>query len=200
MSTQSNNTPEAKPLGIAGGLTRAFIRSPLTPLIILAALAVGLVALVSLPREEEPQISVPLVDIHIQAPGLRAEDAVKLVTEPMETIVKGINEVEHVYSETRDDYSMVTARFLVGTPADTAILRVHDKVRANMDRIPVGIDEPLIVGRGIDDVAIVSLTLSAKPGEADVTANDITRIARELQSIGVQQAVVNALFLVDPIQ
>ncbi|MDQ2095018.1 efflux RND transporter permease subunit [Rhodalgimonas zhirmunskyi] len=172
---------QSKALGIAGGLTRSFIRSPLTPLMILAALAVGIVALLSLPREEEPQISVPLVDIHIQAPGLRAEDAVKLVTEPMETIVQGINEVEHVYSQTSDDYAMVTARFLVGTPADSAILRVHDKVRANMDRIPVGIDEPLIVGRGIDDVAIVALTLSATPGERDVTANDITRIARELQ-------------------
>ncbi len=93
-----------------------------------------------------------MVDIHIQAPGLKAEDAAKLVTEPMESIVQGINGVEHVYSQTSDDYALVMARFLVGTSADTAILRVHDKVRANMDRIPVGINEPLIVGRGIDDV------------------------------------------------
>ncbi|MEZ5675882.1 Multidrug efflux pump subunit AcrB [Thalassovita litoralis] len=176
----SNHSP-AK-LGIAGGLTRAFIKSPLTPLFIIAALAVGIVALISLPREEEPQISVPLVDIHIQAPGLKAPDAVKLVTEPMETIVKGINGVEHVYSQTSDDYAMVTARFIVGTSADAAILRVHDKVRANLDRMPVGIDEPLIVGRGIDDVAIVSLTLSPKPGYGTVTANDLTRIARELRA------------------
>ena len=181
--TDNSSAPAPKPpkLGIAGALTRAFIQSPLTPLMILAAFAVGLVALASLPREEEPQISVPMVDIHIQAPGLRAEDAVKLVTEPMETIVQGINEVEHIYSNSMDDYAMVTARFLVGTPSDTAILRVHDKVRANMDRIPVGIEEPLIVGRGIDDVAIVALTLSGKPGESAVTANDITRIMRELQ-------------------
>jgi multidrug efflux pump subunit AcrB len=168
-------------LGLAGGLTRAFIKSPLTPLFIIAALAVGLVALISLPREEEPQISVPLVDIHLQAPGLKAEDAVKLVTEPMETIVKGINGVEHVYSQTRDDGAMVTARFIVGTSADAAILRVHDKVRANLDRIPVGIPEPLIVGRGIDDVAIVSLTFAPKPGQ-DVSANDLTRIAREVRA------------------
>ena len=98
------------PLGIAGGLTKAFIGSALTPLFILAALAAGLVALISLPREEEPQISVPMVDIHVQAQGLRAEDAVKLVTEPLEVIVKGINGVEHVYSSTRDDAAMVTAR------------------------------------------------------------------------------------------
>ncbi|WP_370322825.1 efflux RND transporter permease subunit [Oricola sp.] len=168
-------------LGIAGQLTRAFIVSPLTPLIIVAALAVGIVALISLPREEEPQISVPMVDIHIQAPGLKAEDAVKLVTEPMETIVKGINGVEHVYSQTSDDYSLVMARFLVGTSSDTAILRVHEKLRANMDRIPVGIAEPLVVGRGIDDVAIVSLTLSPKPG-AQFSANDLTRVARELRT------------------
>ena len=90
-------------LGIAGGLTKRFIASALTPLFILAALAAGVVALVSLPREEEPQISVPLVDIHVQAQGLKAEDAVKLVTEPLEVIVKGINDVEHVYSSTRDD-------------------------------------------------------------------------------------------------
>ncbi len=178
-----SDDPETQPkLGIAGALTRAFITSPLTPLFIIAALAVGIVALISLPREEEPQISVPLVDIHIQAPGLKAPDAVKLVTEPMETIVKGIPGVEHVYSQTVDDYAMVTARFAVGTSADAAILRVHDKVRANLDRIPVGIPEPLIVGRGIDDVAIVSLTLSPKPGHDEVTANDLTRITRELRT------------------
>lgn len=85
-----------QPLGSAGRLTRGFIASPLTPLILLAALAMGLLALGALPREEEPQISVPLVDIHVAAPGLRAEDAVKLVTEPLETIVKGIDQVEHV--------------------------------------------------------------------------------------------------------
>ncbi|MCB2131429.1 MAG: efflux RND transporter permease subunit, partial [Rhodobacteraceae bacterium] len=169
--------------GIAGALTRAFITSPLTPLFLVAAFVFGLVALVSLPREEEPQISVPMVDIILRADGLRAEDAVKLITEPLETIVKGINGVEHVYSQTRDDQVMVTARFLVGTPSDSAILRVHEKLRANMDRIPVGIPEPLIVGRGIDDVAILSLTLTPRPEAAGrVTANDLTRIARELRT------------------
>ncbi|HUG62044.1 MAG TPA: efflux RND transporter permease subunit [Methylomirabilota bacterium] len=170
-------------LGIAGGLTRAFITSPLTPLFLLAAFALGLVALLTLPREEEPQISVPMVDIHVQAAGLKAEDAVKLVTEPLETIIKGIDGVEHVYSQSRDEMVLVTARFVVGTSSDTAVLRVHDKVRANLDRIPVGIREPLIVGRGIDDVAIVALTLTPAPAAADrLTANDLTRVARELRT------------------
>ena len=164
-------------------MTRGFIDSPLTPLFLLAALVFGIVALVSLPREEEPQISVPMVDIHVRADGLKAEDAVKLITEPLETIVKGISGVEHVYSQTSDDQVMVTARFIVGTSSDAAVLRVHDKVRANLDRIPVGVPEPLIVGRGIDDVAILALTLSPLPGLADtISANDLTRIARELRT------------------
>ncbi len=170
-----------QPLGIAGGLTRAFITSPLTPLFLLASFALGLVALATLPREEEPQISVPMVDIRVSASGLAAEDAVKLVTEPLETLVKAINDVEHVYSQTSDDTVVVTARFKVGTSADSAVLRVHDRIRANLTAIPVGIPEPLVVGRGIDDVAILTLTLT--PAEADdgVGAADLSRIARELQ-------------------
>ncbi|WP_135450704.1 efflux RND transporter permease subunit [Tabrizicola caldifontis] len=190
-------TERAKhPLGIAGGLTKAFINSALTPLFILAALAAGIVALVSLPREEEPQISVPLVDIHVQAQGLKAADAVKLVTEPLEVLVKGINDVEHVYSSTRDDGAMVTARFMVGTRSEDAILRVHDKIRANMDTIPVGIPEPLIVGRGIDDVAILTLTLSSETA----TANDLTRIARTLQTEVAKTENVGLTYLVGDAQ
>ncbi|MCA3441276.1 MAG: efflux RND transporter permease subunit [Rhodobacter sp.] len=168
--------------GIAGALTDAFITSPLTPLALVAAILLGIVALVTLPREEEPQISVPMVDIHVRADGLRAEDAVKLVTEPLETIVKSIPAVEHVYSRTQDDGVLVTARFAVGTDSDAAIVRVHEKVRANLDRIPKGIPEPLIVGRGIDDVAIKVLTLAPRPGAADRwTPADLTRVASEVQ-------------------
>ncbi|MGB3536622.1 MAG: efflux RND transporter permease subunit [Mesorhizobium sp.] len=169
-------------LGIAGNLTRIFIRSPLTPLFLIAAFAVGLVALFTLPREEDPQISVPMVDIHVRADGLKAPDAVKLITEPLEGIVRGINGVEHVYSQTNDDNVLVTARFEVGTSADTAILRAHEKIRANLDKIPVGIPEPLIVGRGINDVTVVDLTLSPDPKFAgSVTSNQLTQIARALR-------------------
>ncbi|PGH56122.1 multidrug transporter AcrB [Azospirillum palustre] len=153
-------------LGLSGVLTRTFIRSPLTPLLLLASLVVGTVALLSLPREEEPQISVPMVDILVRADGLKADDAVELVTKPLEEIVKGIDGVEHTYSQTLDDRVVVTARFLVGTSADEAILRVHEKVRANLNRIPLGIPEPLIVGRGINDVAILTLTLAPRPDAA----------------------------------
>ncbi len=164
--TDSAGSPN-RPLGISGWLTRVFIASPLTPLFLVAAFALGLLALFALPREEEPQISVPMVDIMVRADGLKAPDGVRLVTEPLEVLVKAINGVEHVYSNTVDDRVLVTARFVVGTGSDEAILRVHEKIRANLGRIPVGIPEPLIVGRGIDDVAIVTLTLAAKPEAAE---------------------------------
>ncbi|MGZ8325566.1 MAG: efflux RND transporter permease subunit, partial [Rhodoplanes sp.] len=170
-------------LGLSGRLTAATIRSPLTPLFLLAALAVGLIALLVIPREEEPQISVPMVDIRVTADGLKGPDAVELVTKPLEAIVKGIDGVEHVYSQTQDDRVMVTARFLVGTKAEDAILRVHEKIRANYDRIPVGIPEPLIVGRGINDVAIVVLTLSPRPAAAARwTDKDLYELADKLRA------------------
>ncbi|HUA77939.1 MAG TPA: efflux RND transporter permease subunit, partial [Acetobacteraceae bacterium] len=153
-------------LGLSGRLAAASIRSPLTPLFLLAALALGLVALLNIPREEDPQIRVPMVDIMVSANGLKAPDAVELVTKPLETIVKAIPGVEHVYSQTQDDRVIVTARFVVGTSEDVAVERVDEKLRANYDRIPIGIPEPLVVGRGISDVAVVVLTLSPKPDAA----------------------------------
>ena len=153
-------------LGLSGRLTRASIKSPLTPLILLAAIAVGLLALVSIPREEEPQISVPMVDIMVAAPGLRAPDAIELVGKPLETIVKSVAEVEHVYTFADDNQVMVTARFKVGVDPDAAAVRIHEKIRANYDRIPAGIAEPLIQTRGINDVPSLVLTLSPKPGAA----------------------------------
>ncbi|WP_315705449.1 MULTISPECIES: efflux RND transporter permease subunit [unclassified Bradyrhizobium] len=170
-------------LGLSGKLTQATIGSPLTPLFLLAALVVGLIAVIVIPREEEPQISVPMVDIRVNADGLRGPDAVELVTKPLETIVKAIDGVEHVYSQTEDDRVMVTARFLVGTKFEDAILRVHEKIRANLDRIPVGIPEPLIVGRGINDVAVSVLTLSPKPEAADRwTDKDLYELADKLRA------------------
>ncbi|HHI88403.1 MAG TPA: efflux RND transporter permease subunit, partial [Hellea balneolensis] len=152
---------------ISGSLTRATIRSPLTPLFLMAALALGLMALMNISREEDPQISVPLVDVRVNAPGLRATDVVEQVSKPLEEIFKAIPEVDHVYSASRDDGALVTARFEVGTDADDAILRIHEKLRANIDRIPPNIPEPTVIGRGINDVPIVTITLTPK----DYTAN-----------------------------
>jgi len=169
-------------LGLSGYITKAFIQSPLTPLVLLASLALGFVALASLPREEEPQISVPMVDIQVMANGLKAADVLEMVTEPLEDIIKGADAVEHVYSQTSDDRALVTARFLVGTDEDTAIVRIHDQIRANIDRLPAGIPEPIVVGRGINDVAILTLTLSPKPDEVKSwTDATLFKVAEELQ-------------------
>jgi multidrug efflux pump subunit AcrB len=170
-------------LGLSGRITQATIRSPLTPLFLLAALALGLLAVMTIPREEEPQISVPLVDISVRADGVRAGDAIELITKPLEAIVKSIDQVEHIYSQTEDDHVLVTARFRVGTDPDDAIVRVHEKIRANYDRIPAGIPEPLIVARGINDVPIVVVTLTPKPEAADRwTDQALFDVADELRS------------------
>ncbi|OGN44908.1 MAG: multidrug transporter AcrB [Caulobacterales bacterium RIFCSPHIGHO2_01_FULL_70_19] len=153
-------------LGLSGRLTRATLNSPLTPLMLLAAIAVGLMALLSIPREEEPQISVPMVDIMVAAPGLNASDATELAAKPLEAIVRSIDGVEHVYTQVEDDRVMVTARFEVGSDPDDAAVRVHEKVRANYDAIPVGVSEPQIVTRGINDVPAVVLTLTPRADAA----------------------------------
>ena len=153
-------------LGISGKLTRATIMSPLTPLFLLAAILVGLIATITIPREEEPQIKVPMVDIMVQAPGLSAREAVELVGKPLETIVKSVDGVEHVYTQAQDNGALVTARFLVGSNPEDAAIRINEKIEANKDRIPVGIPAPQVTVRGINDVPIVVLTLTPKPGAA----------------------------------
>jgi multidrug efflux pump subunit AcrB len=184
-------------LGISGFLTKSTIRSPLTPLFLLTALAVGLLALFTIPREEEPQISVPLVDISVRADGLRAPDAVELITKPLETIVKGVEGVEHVYSQTEDDRVLVTARFLVGTDPDDAIVRIQQEIRANYDRIPVGIPEPQIVARGVNDVPIMVITLSPSAEAADRWDDSaLYRVADELQSELMKVDDVGLTFIV----
>ena len=153
-------------LGISGKLTRATIQSPLTPLFLLAAMIVGLIATITIPREEEPQIKVPMVDIMVQAPGLSAPQAVELVAKPLETIVKSVDGVEHVYAQAQDNGVLVTARFLVGSDPEDAAIRIGDKIEANKHRIPVGIPAPQVTVRGINDVPIVVLTLTPRPGAA----------------------------------
>ena len=170
-------------LGISGALTRRFITSPLTPLLLLAAILIGLFATVTISREEDPPIHVPFVDIVVNTDGLRAADAVELATKPLETILRGVPGVEHIYSTTVDNQVTVTARFVVGTNEDDAVLRVNDKIRANIDRIPIGIPEPLVIGHGIDDVAIVTLTLTPKPDAAGRwDAAGLSQLAAKLQS------------------
>lgn len=153
-------------LGVSGRITRATIQSALTPLLLLGAILVGVLATLTIPREEEPQISVPLVDIRVAAPGLAAADVVELVAKPLETIVKSVDGVEHVYTQAQDSGVLVSARFLVGSNPEDAATRIDEKLNANIASIPVGIAPPQVTVRGINDVPIVVLTLSPRPGAA----------------------------------
>ncbi|BBC70982.1 multidrug transporter AcrB [Altererythrobacter sp. B11] len=169
--------------GISGRLTRATINSPLTPLALLAAILVGLLATITIPREEEPQISVPMVDIQVAASGLSAGDAVELVAKPLETIIKSIDGVEHVYTQAEDNGVLVTARFLVGSDPEDAATRVSEKINANIDRIPVGIPPPQVTVRGINDVPIVVLTLTPRPGApGEWTDQSLHQLAERLRT------------------
>lgn len=184
-------------LGLSGWLTKASINSPLTPLFLVTALALGILSVISIPREEEPQIRVPMIDISVRADGLSADAATELVTKPLEAIVKSIDGVEHIYSQTEDDEVLVAVRFLVGTDPDAAAVRVHEKLRANMDKIPAGVPEPLVVSRGINDVPIVVVTLSPRAEVADRwTDQALFDVADELRSEVAKTENVGLSFLV----
>nr|MCU0782207.1 efflux RND transporter permease subunit [Akkermansiaceae bacterium] len=144
--------------GLAGRFARAFIDSKLTPLVVLASVLLGLFALVMLPREEEPQILVPMIDVMVGLPGFGAEEVAERATRPMEKLLWEIPGVEYVYSTSRPGESLVIVRFKVGSSVEESLVRLNQKLASNFDRIPPGIGMPLIKPRGIDDVPILALT------------------------------------------
>jgi multidrug efflux pump subunit AcrB len=152
---------EGRQLGIAGNIAQTFIDSPITPLLMLATLAIGLLGLIFTPRQEDPQISVPMVDIFVQYPGASADQVASLVTEPLERIMSEIPGVRHVYSATERGRALVVVRFLVGEPLGPSIVKVHDKLQSNLDKIPPGVSMPLVKPKSVDDVPVVTVTLSS---------------------------------------
>ncbi|MGO9323429.1 MAG: efflux RND transporter permease subunit [Terracidiphilus sp.] len=146
-------------LGLAGRLAHAFLNSKLTPLFIAASLALGIFAVAIIPREEEPQILVPMLDITTAMPGASPAEVEERVTLPIETLVHQISGVEYVYSTSSPGQSLVIVRFLVGTPQEDALIKVYSKLYSNFDRMPPGVSQPLIKARSIDDVPILALTL-----------------------------------------
>jgi multidrug efflux pump subunit AcrB len=145
-------------MGPAGKISRFFIDSKLTPLIIIASILLGLAAVVALPREEEPQIIVPMIDIFVQRPGASAEEVEQRVTKPMEKLLWEIPGVEYIYSTSSPGQSMAIVRFYVGENEEKSIVRLQSKLMSNMDRIPCCVTPPLIKPRYIDDVPILALT------------------------------------------
>lgn len=148
-----------KELGIAGRLAHTFLNSKLTPLFIAASLAIGAFAVAIIPREEEPQILVPMLDITTAMPGASPAEVEERVTLPIENLVHQISGVEYVYSTSSPGQSLVIVRFLVGTPQEDALIKVYSKLYSNFDHMPAGVSQPLIKARSIDDVPILALTL-----------------------------------------
>jgi multidrug efflux pump subunit AcrB len=148
-------------LGFAGKLARIFIKSKLTPLIVAASVLLGIGAVYMLPREEEPQIVVPMIDVMLQMPGASPKEVEERVTKPMEKLLWEIPGVEYIYSTSSPGGSIAIVRFKVGWNEEDAIVHLNQKLFANADIIPQGASQPLVKPRSIDDVPILALTLSS---------------------------------------
>jgi multidrug efflux pump subunit AcrB len=147
--------------GLAGRIASVFIDSRLTPLVILASVLLGIGAVLLLPREEEPQIIVPMIDVFVEMPGASAKEVEERVTRPMEKLLWEIPGVEYIYSTSMPGRSMAIVRFRVGEDEEKSIVRLNQKMSANFDLIPPGASPPLVKPRSIDDVPILALTLSS---------------------------------------
>ena len=181
-------------MGISGRIARFFLESRLTPLIALVALLLGAFAVAVTPREEEPQINVTMANVLIPFPGASARDVETLVAIPAEQVIGQIHGLEHVFSVSKPGLAIVTAQFKVGVPRTEALVRLNDTIQANRDWLPreLGVGEPLVKPKGIDDVPIVTLTLWTADTERG--AYDVERVAHaleaELKRVGGTREVV----------
>jgi len=150
--------PASGSLGLAGTVARTFIDSKLTPLVVIASILLGAFAVVMLPREEEPQIKVPMIDVLVAMPGFSAKEVEERATRPMEKLLWEIPGVEYLYSTSREGECLAIVRFKVGLDPEQSLLKLTQKLNANLDRIPHGVSAPLIKPKSIDDVPILALT------------------------------------------
>ena len=169
-------------LGVSGRIADFFQRAQITPLLALVALLLGLFAVGVTPREEEPQINVTMANVLIPFPGAAVRDVEQMVAVPAEQVLSQIAGVEHVMSVSRPGLAVITVQFKVGVPRTEALVRLYDTVNANADWLPkgLGVLDPIIKPKGIDDVPIVTLTLFSKnPASA---AFDLERVAHSVES------------------
>ena len=148
--------------GFAGRMAGAFINSKLSPLVVVTSILLGLAAVWLLPREEEPQIKVPMVDVLVAMPGFTAKEVEERASRPMEKLLWEIPGVEYIYSTSRPGESLVIVRFKVGEEMERSLVKLAEKLRSNFDRIPHGVAFPLIKPRSIDDVPILALTFHSE--------------------------------------
>ncbi len=157
MNSSVSNTSQA-PLGLAGRIARAFVDSKLTPLIVLGSILLGVFATVLLPREEEPQIRVPMIDVFVAMPGFSAKEVEERATRPMEKLLWEIPGVEYIYSTSSEGQCLAIVRFKVGEDVEKSLVKLNQKLQSNFDRIPPGVSHPLVKPKSIDDVPILALT------------------------------------------
>ena len=167
-----------RPIGFSGRIAQAFLESKLTPLLVVASLLVGAFAVMVTPREEEPQIKVPMIDVFVGLPGASAQEVERRVVSPLEKAIYEIDNVEYVYSITQPSGGMIIVRFLVGTDPDQAVVRVHSKVAEIAATLPEGTVPPVIAPRSIDDVPVVAFTLWSN----DATSMQLRQVAQELKT------------------
>ena len=203
------SSPAASPVadpakyGFAGRMASVFIDSKLTPIAVLASMLLGLFAVLVLPREEEPQIKVPMVDIMVGMPGASARDVENRVTRPMEKLLWEIPGVEYLYSTSSPGAALVIVRFQVGTDIEAALVRLNQKLQANFDRIPAVVTPPIVKPRTIDDVPILALTLHSATrdhltlrrlaAQVDDAVKSIPQVAETTLIGGTRRAVRVAL-------
>jgi len=197
---------ENKPLGISGRIARQFLQSEITLLLALLGLFLGLFAIMVTPREEEPQINVTFANVFIAYPGASAREVESLVSVPAEQVLSEIEGIKHVYSVSRPGMSVLTVEYRVGEDRTQAIVRLYNKIFSNSDWLPqgLGIAQPIIKPKGIDDVPIVSLTLWTDDQQrssydllqvAHVLEAELKRVpgTREIYTIGGAEQVVKVL-------
>jgi multidrug efflux pump subunit AcrB len=171
--------------GPSGAIAQRFLNSKLTPLLTAASLVLGIGAVMTTPREEEPQIRVPMIDVAVGLPGASPREVERRLVEPLERAIWEVPDVEYVYSTAQSDGAMVTARFKVGTEPEIALTRLHGKLMANMDRVPVGATPPFVTLHGINEVPILTLTLSggSDAGDGYILRQQAVELAAELKRI-----------------
>jgi multidrug efflux pump subunit AcrB len=165
-------------IGIAGKIAHAFIQSKLTPLIVIASLLLGLFAVIVTPREEEPQIVVPMIDVYVTYPGASAKEVEERVTRPMEKLLWEIKGVEYIYSIVKPGFNLTIVRFYVGEGMEESLVKLYNKLMSNYDRIPPGVSQPMVKARSIDDVPVLTLTLWSESPR--ISGYELRRVALEL--------------------
>jgi multidrug efflux pump subunit AcrB len=168
-------------LGVSGGLAKAFLTSQLTPLLGLVLLLLGLFAVAVTPKEEEPQINVTMANVLIAFPGASSADVHNLVTVPAEQVLSQLTGIEHIYSTTQPGQAILTVQFKVGESRIESLVKLYDVLMSNRDWLPtnLGVLEPIVKPKGIDDVPIVTLTLHSARDEK--SASDLQKVARALE-------------------